>query len=224
MLFDFGYTLFGHEPGPIVVRREAAALGVALTAELRPRRSGPTSTRRRARRPNSHAAAISTPRCGSSRWPSIYATRDAQVAGLGAALDRVVPRPAAVGARTPTRGARSPRQRGARACASASPATPAGTSARCSRRTTMTRVRRRVHAVVRVRRGEAAARVLWRGVRGARCRPVAQTVIVGDDATTDGRAARRRPRRVHPRRPVHTARRTPRPRRSGRHRFSVHAG
>ena len=31
VLFDFGSTLFGHEPGPAVVRREAVALGVTLS-------------------------------------------------------------------------------------------------------------------------------------------------------------------------------------------------
>ncbi|HEY3831709.1 MAG TPA: HAD-IA family hydrolase [Acidimicrobiia bacterium] len=93
VLFDFGYTLFGHEPGPAVVRREAAALGVAVSAEEAVSIWGDidaaASTPAELARGRDLDAAV-----WRSRWPVIYAARDAQVAGLGFALDRAFHDPA----------------------------------------------------------------------------------------------------------------------------------
>ena len=65
VLFDFGSTLFGHEPGPVVVRREAAALGVTLSmaeaASIWADIDAAVSTR-----PSSRAAATSMPRYGGA--------------------------------------------------------------------------------------------------------------------------------------------------------------
>jgi HAD superfamily hydrolase (TIGR01493 family) len=87
VLFDFGYTLFGHAPGPAVVQREAAALGVVLSAEeaatIWADIDAAANTPAELARGRDLDAAI-----WRSRWPVIYAARDAQVAGLGAALDR----------------------------------------------------------------------------------------------------------------------------------------
>ncbi len=87
VLFDFGYTLFGHEPGPKVVQREAAALGVSLAepeaAAIWADIDAAASTPAELARGRDLDAAV-----WRSRWQTIYATRDEQVRGLGAALDR----------------------------------------------------------------------------------------------------------------------------------------
>ncbi len=87
VLFDFGYTLFGHEPGPEVVRHEAAALGtelsepeaVAIWAGIDAAANTPAEL--------AHGRDLDAA-VWRSRWRSIYATSDTQVRGLGAALDR----------------------------------------------------------------------------------------------------------------------------------------
>ena len=93
VLFDFGSTLFGHEPGPAVVRHEAAALGVTLSmaeaASIWVDIDAAVSTPAELAAGRDLDAAV-----WRSRWPLIYAARDVQVAGLGAALDRAFHDPA----------------------------------------------------------------------------------------------------------------------------------
>jgi putative hydrolase of the HAD superfamily len=87
VLFDFGYTLFGHESGPVVVQREAATLGANLSpaqaASIWADIDAAAGTPAELARGRDLDAAV-----WRSRWPVIYAARDAQVAGLGRALDR----------------------------------------------------------------------------------------------------------------------------------------
>ncbi len=87
VLFDFGYTLFGHAPGVDVVTREAHALGVALPADRATAIWNDIEDA--AADPDEVAlgrdldAAV-----WRSRWRVLYGRADAAVPGLGPALDR----------------------------------------------------------------------------------------------------------------------------------------
>ncbi len=93
VLFDFGRTLFDHDPEPVLLAREAARLGRpvsdAVAAELWD---------------EIHAAAMDPAevalgrdldaRVWATRWKVLYGLADRLLPGLGAALDRVMLDPA----------------------------------------------------------------------------------------------------------------------------------
>ena len=169
VLFDFGSTLFGHEPGPVVVRREAAALGVTLSmaeaasiwADIDAAASTPAELARRPR-----------PRCRGMAEPLASDLRGARRAG-GWARRRARPRLPRPGGVDPVCRQCERARRGAcgRLAGGRGEQYWLGHPRRL-RRPRDARPRRRVHAFVRMRRGEATAGVLRGCVRGNRRGPV----------------------------------------------------
>jgi HAD superfamily hydrolase (TIGR01509 family) len=93
VLFDFGGTLFDHDPEPTLLVREAARLGV----ELLPSDAGAlwADIEAAAMHPDEVARGRDLDaRVWAERWRALYGAADRVVAGLGAALDRVMLDPA----------------------------------------------------------------------------------------------------------------------------------